>query len=365
MKSALRYIVAIGGLASWIAVGFILPAQAQNREKYIISAQAGGINLVSGNVTVLPSGSDRQQSLSSTDDLQTGDIVTTGAGGRVEVLLNPGSYMRVTENSEFELANASLDDLQVRLVKGSAVIEVTGAEGVDLAIGINTPQTDALIVRRGIYRFNVLPGGTTEIIVRKGRVLPGNDAANIVKGGRKALVRRGLAEVAKLNKTDQDSLDLWSKERAELLAKANKRLERRSLLLAFNDYGWGYDGWGRQRRYGRHGLWVYNASARGYCYLPFGAGGWSSPYGYGYGNGIGGYGYGNGGVPGYGPPTAGNGNPPSGGGSGGGNGNVNPSPAPAPRPQPEPSYQPPPSRPMSEPSDRSPRKVFTDGSPNR
>ena len=44
-----------------------------------------------------------------------GDAVRTGLDGRVEMLLNPGSYMRVGENSEFELADNSLNNLEVRL----------------------------------------------------------------------------------------------------------------------------------------------------------------------------------------------------------------------------------------------------------
>ena len=98
--------------------------------------------------------------------------------------------MRVDENSEFELTNASLDHLQVKLVKGSAVLEVTGSDDMELAIGINTPQADAVIIKGGIYRFNVLPNETTEILVRKGRVLLGRGLASEVKGGRKVIVDR-------------------------------------------------------------------------------------------------------------------------------------------------------------------------------
>ncbi len=109
MKSASRHILKICGLVLCLAFGLTVAAQDQNREKYLISAKAGGINLVSGNVTTLRKGDDRQRELSPTANLQTGDSVTTGMGGRVEVLLNPGSYMRVDENSEFELMDASLD----------------------------------------------------------------------------------------------------------------------------------------------------------------------------------------------------------------------------------------------------------------
>jgi hypothetical protein len=360
MKIVSRYSLTIIGLAFLLACGLAVTAEAQNREKYIISAKAGGVNFVAGNVTVERKGDDRWQLLSSTDDLQTGDRVTTGAGGRVEVLLNPGSYMRVNEDSVFELIDASLNNLIVRLSKGSAVLEVTGADDVALAIGITTPQATTVIVKGGIYRFNILTNETTEVIVRKGRVLCGRGTVNEVKGGNKALIRRGgNVEVAKLNKKEQDTLDLWSKERAQTLARANQRLQRRPLLTAFNDqYGWGQYG-----SYGSSGLWVYSSIARSYCFLPFGLGGWSSPYGHHYGNG---FGYGNSydGSRVYGQPQTGNngGTQPSGNGTNGGNGsNPTTSPAPVPPPSSPPSF-PAPSQPMPSndlPIERGPRREYT------
>ncbi len=85
------------------ALGASVGALAQDREQYVISAKAGGVNLVSGDVTLKRRGEIQWQSLTSQVDLGSGDIVRTGATGRVEMLLNPGSYLRAAENSEFEL----------------------------------------------------------------------------------------------------------------------------------------------------------------------------------------------------------------------------------------------------------------------
>jgi hypothetical protein len=370
MTSALRQIRAVIGLTLFFVFGQALTADAQNREKYIISAKAGAINSVTGSVKVMREGSSRQRELAATDDLGTGDRVLTGTGGRVELLLNPGSYMRVDENSEFELTDTSLDNLLVKLIRGSAVIEATGANGVQLAIGIHTPQAEALIIKGGIYRFNALMNETTEIIVRKGRVLFGKGGVNEVREGRKAVITRNGVEVVKVNKKELDTLDLWSKERAGLLARANQRLQRRPLLIAFNDLGWdGFNSWGR---YGSSGLWVYSPQARSYCFLPAGYSNWSSPYGHRYGNGFNYYGngyghnndprFGNGsnGGAGYGNGNGnGGGNGGNGGGGNGGGGNGNPGPAPQPQPIPQPMPQPMPQpqpAPMREiPIDRSTR----------
>ncbi|MCA1558616.1 MAG: FecR family protein, partial [Acidobacteria bacterium] len=99
------------------AVG-VATTSAQTRDKYVVSAKAGGINFVSGNVTVLRKGTSTNLAVTDEDNLESGDVVTTGTGGRVEVLLNPGSYMRVAENSEFELTDASIDHLRIKLLSG-------------------------------------------------------------------------------------------------------------------------------------------------------------------------------------------------------------------------------------------------------
>jgi hypothetical protein len=382
MKSPSRNLLIFSGLAILLGLGLMTTARAQNREKYLISAKAGGVNYVAGEVKVLRKGDDRQQSLTETDDLETGDIVTTGAGGRVEVLLNPGSYMRVDENSEFELTDASLDNLQVRLIRGSAVVEATGSDDVELALKINTPQTEAMIVKGGIYRFNVLADETTEILVRKGRLFYGRGLASEVKGGRKVIIRRGGGvEVVKFNKKDEDSLDLWSKERAELLARANQRLNRNALLAVFDDYDVSaYNGYNsnRGRHHDRLGVWVYNRDSRNYCFVPVGNRGGSSPYGHNYGNGVGGGRHDRGRDNGGGRWTRGNGGGGSstggssgsdsggssgggssessgnsggnnGGGNNGGGGDSQPAPAPAPERAPEPPQVSAPSPPPSPP----------------
>ncbi len=74
-------------------------AISQNREKFVISAKAGGINAVTGQASVHAKGESDWQQLMVTDDLDAGDRVRTASDGRVEILLNPGSYLRVGGDS--------------------------------------------------------------------------------------------------------------------------------------------------------------------------------------------------------------------------------------------------------------------------
>ena len=250
---------------------------AQNREKFVISAKAGGINAITGQADVHPRGESDWQQLSITDDLDAGDRVRTAMDGRVEILLNPGSYLRVGGDSEVELSNNSLSNLEVRLLRGTAIVEATGADDLELNINISTPHAKLAIVRHGLYRLNVVPNDGTELIVRKGRVILG-DTHTKVKGGNKVVFSATNVTVAKLTKEEkkvQEPVDTWSKERGETLAKANRRLTDRMLNSAFASYR-NWDPFSRS-----FGLWFYNSRVGCYTFLPFYYG-WGSPYGSSY-----------------------------------------------------------------------------------
>jgi len=302
-------------LCSIFVAGLLVSAgNAQNRERFTISAKAGGVNSVSGQVMVKRTG-QAPQLLTSQDDLASGDVVNTGLGSQAEILLNPGTYLRLAEQSEFEMVDNSLDNLLVKLIKGSAIIEATGPGQVELRIPIITEQKRMTIVRAGIYRINVRPG-ITELFVRKGRMALGSNRDDIVKSGKKVTFSGAGQSIAKLEKTEKDEFDDWSKVRGQTLAKANERLSARTLngFLASSS-------WGRfDARFGRWGLWTWSSQVSCYTFLPFYYG-WGSPYGSNYGLFAPYYGY-----PGYYPgsnprnynPTIVTNSPPSAGSSSGG-----------------------------------------------
>jgi hypothetical protein len=271
-------------LLSLMALAFVCAcaagvARADVRDLRVISARAGGVNLVSGDVKVRRAASADWLALSTPDELKSGDTVRTGLTGRVEILLNPGSYFRAAGGTEFTLASADLNDLRVELARGSAVVEATGYGDMRLSIDVAVPGALVKIVRSGVYRINVPAAGPPEVAVTKGRALVGS---TLVKGDRVARVSGDQVEVEKLDKNLRDELDQWSRERGKELAKANERLSRRAVRSAFilGSYD---DIWGGS--YGRSGFWFFNADARCYTFLPFGFG-WRSPYGHSYGLGV-------------------------------------------------------------------------------
>ena len=92
-------------------------------------------------------------------------------------------------DSEVELANNSLANLELRLIRGTAIVEAAGVEETQMLINISTPHARLAIDRQGLYRVNVVPDDATELIVRKGRVILG-DSHTKIKGETKwSLVR--------------------------------------------------------------------------------------------------------------------------------------------------------------------------------
>ena len=255
----------------------------ESRDKFVISAKAGGINAITGQADVHGRGESDWQQLSITDDLNAGDRVRTAYDGRIEILLNPGSYLRVGSNSEVELSDNTLANIEVRLLRGTAIVEAAGADGIELNINISTPHTKLAIVRQGLYRLNVVPEDATELIVRKGRVIL-SDSHTKVKGGNKVVFSATNVSVAKLTKEEkkrQEDVDVWSKQRAQTLAKANRRISDRMLNSAFASYG--------SPLRSHLGVWFYNGLAGCYTFLPFYYG-LGSPYGSSYSTSIyGGY----------------------------------------------------------------------------
>lgn len=271
--------------SAFTALLFVSAVTAQNEritsaagDKYVISAKPGGVNLVEGTVGIVRQ-AGRSGPLLKGDKLQIGDRVSTGADGKAEILLNPGSYLRLGQNAAFEFRSTSLDDLQIKLDSGSAIFEVFATE--DFKVTVNLPATKFSLVESGIYRIDVATDGNGKVAVWKGRAQIGNGEYAVVRSGREGSLAGSQVAIAKFNRDERDSLTLWSKSRAKELAKISGNLSRdtmrTALMSSYIGRGW--------NMYSSFGLWVYDPFRRNHCFLPFGYG-WNSPYGYGFGHSI-------------------------------------------------------------------------------
>jgi FecR protein. len=277
MRKMLDRVVA----ATLTLMAFAVAGTAQDRaltaaagERYVISAKAGGVNFVQGDVGVVRK-NGRSGVLLKRDELAIGDRVSTGPDGKVELLLNPGSYVRVGGNSAFEFRTVALSDLNLVVHRGSVIFEVFASN--DFTVNVHGPKSKFVLVDSGVYRLDV-DGDESKLSVWKGKARVGSETGQLMKGGRETTVDDGQIAVAKFDRDEKDSLDTWSKARSKELSKMLSSLDRdvmrTSLMRSFLG--------GRWNMSNSFGLWVYNPFGGSYCFMPFGYG-WSSPYGYGYG----------------------------------------------------------------------------------
>ena len=254
------------------------PAQITTAQKYLITAKAGGVNLVDGDVMVRRA-DGRSGMLLKGDDVQIGEVVTTGVDGRAEILMNPGSYIRLGANSSFEFASTDLDDVRLKFYKGSAILEVFGTDGFQVDLSTDTARFTVL--QTGVYRIDASPDGLSNVAVWKGKMRSGLVSPANVGGGKIVSFDGKTYSITKFDRDDQDELAVWSRDRSRELSKIASTLRpdrlRDPLINSF--YG------GRWNLYNSFGLWVFDPFRRSYCFLPFGYG-WSSPYGFGFARSI-------------------------------------------------------------------------------
>lgn len=269
------FFVGVVGLMT-VLVGFAQDnrnVSSTTSDKYIISAKAGSVNYLEGKVSVRRANGVSGY-LVKGDKLEIGDKVSTSADGRVEVLLNPGSFVRLDNNSEFEFITTSLNDLKLQVNRGSAIFEVFASN--DFKVTVTTPNSKFYLIDTGVYRVDVNNNGAAKIEVQRGKAQIGTSSAQLLKKGKSATVNGNEVAVSNFDKGNNDSFEQWSKDRAKLIAKANDKLRRDTLSNTLLSSRSGLD------CFNSFGLWVFNPRYSSYSFLPYGYS-WRSPYGFGIG----------------------------------------------------------------------------------
>jgi hypothetical protein len=257
-------------LALLISLLFISGAFVQAQDRYVVSARAGVVNFVTGQASVSRVGGTRS-SLLRQDTIEVGDTASTADGAYAEVLLNPGSYLRLAPNSRFRFGSTSLEDTSIELLAGSAILEINADNA--FALSVTTPGATLRFDRSGIYRVDIEPApGQLEVV--KGSALVGSTE---VKAGRFLRFEAG-ATPEKFDPKALDAFGVWSESRAQELARITNAVQTQALnnALASSYYSnmWEF-------LPSRPGLWIWDRSFGCGFFLPFG-GRHHSHWSYGY-----------------------------------------------------------------------------------
>jgi len=261
------------------------------------SAVPGTLNYVEGQASIGDQTLD-SKSIGSAE-LQTDQSLTTEKG-KAEILLTPGVFLRVGNDSSVKMISSSLTNTEVGLSQGHAIVEVDEIHPEN-DIRITADGATTQLLKTGLYDFN-LRQGDLHVFDGKASVQEG-DRHTIVKGGHELALQDTNPKLKdqKFDKKTYEEGDLyrWSSLRSSYLAEANVN----AAGIYVND-GWGPWGpgwWGAG--------WYWDPWFSAFTFIP-GDGIFYSPFGwgfyspwwvyqaplYGYGYGYGAYGYGRPGV---------------------------------------------------------------------
>lgn len=245
-------------------LAFALVAAASAWGQSVISAHSGVIHLAEGQVTV--DGKDVHQKFGEFGDVKTGQTLAT-QDGRAEILLTPGVFLRVNENSSFRMTSNKLDDTRIEILSGTAMVQVSELLQ-DNVITLTFHDAAISLAKKGLYRIDA-DSGVLRVYDGEAKVAANGKDVTAKKGHEVSL---GAELVAKgFDTKDTDAFYRWNERRDEYISEANiyaaKSARDHSYGYAFN----GYTG----------GSWAWNPWFGMFTYMPYN-GMYYSPFGYGY-----------------------------------------------------------------------------------
>src|ERR1017187_2225080 len=120
----------------------------------VISARSGLIHYIEGQVTL--DGKNVEVKYSQFPEVRDGQILKTGEG-RAEVLLTPGVFLRLPENSSFRMVSNRLTDTRIEALSGSLMIE-HGEINQDNQVTLLYKDRSISFLKSGLFRLDAENG---------------------------------------------------------------------------------------------------------------------------------------------------------------------------------------------------------------
>lgn len=243
-------------------------------------AVPGALNYVEGFAQI--DGQPVTQNVVGSVTLQPGQQITTSTG-RAEVLLTPGVFLRLGDNSAAKMVSPDLTNTVMDVEHGRATVEVDQLFKAN-DIHIVEDNVPVQLVKPGLYEFNA-DGGTAMVFSGEAVALKPDEKFVTIKKGHELNVAKGLTtKPVKFEEAAQEQTGLyrWSSLRSDYLAEANQQIAGEYTGGAYAP-GWYWDPW----------VLDYTFLGPYPFYSPFGWGFYPIGWGYGgwgYGGYYGGYG---------------------------------------------------------------------------
>lgn len=231
------------------------------------AARPGSINYVEGQAAI---GSDTLSAGSiGSVELQKDQMLTTEAG-KVEVLLTPGVFLRVADNSTVKMIAPELANTEVELVKGRALIEAIDVHKENY-IRVDQNGAAVRLLKNGLYDFDA-DHSQVRVFQGEAEVRAGNQQIKLGDKHLLTLTTGGPLKGQGFERRQyEDEFYRWSALRSGYLAEASIDAARTYVGPGPGWYGFGWVGLG----------WYWNPWFRAYTFLPADGIFWS-PFGWGF-----------------------------------------------------------------------------------
>jgi hypothetical protein len=276
---------AIAGLA------FLVLAISSAQGQYMISAHSGVIQYVEG--TAYLNNNQVEPKTGEFPNIRESEIFRT-TEGMAEVLLTPGVFLRLGENSSIRMVSNKLTDTQVEILSGAAMVECDDL-AKDNAVTLLYKGNNMQLVKHGLYRVDAEQG---LFKVYDGEAIVKGESGQLTLHKGKETALTGVLMAENFDPKADDELYRWSDRRAGYLAKAN--ISSANSLVGGNSGIGGYPGMGAGfggncfggspggllggslgYGYGGYSPWQFNPMFGMYTYVPC-SGAMFSPFGYGF-----------------------------------------------------------------------------------
>lgn len=225
-------------------------------------AGPGTLNYVEGQVSI--NGQVVNWLSVGSSQLHEGQTVETG-NGKAEILLTPGVFLRLGDNSAVRMISPNLANTKVELVKGRADVEVDQLFKQN-NLRVKVKDNETRLLKTGLYAFN-FEGAIIQVFDGEAAVFPVDGQKKLVmvkKGHELAMNGDGMKPEHFDKDASEDALYNWSSLRSQYLGEANVQLA--SAYEGAPGFATG---------------WFWNAGLYGYTWLP-GYGAFFDPFGYGF-----------------------------------------------------------------------------------
>ncbi|HEV8483758.1 MAG TPA: DUF6600 domain-containing protein, partial [Blastocatellia bacterium] len=281
MKLSLPVILTLGLLAS-SALPSVAAQTIENDNQETVAEdvdddpvqRVARVTFVEGDVSFLRAGVDEWADVMQNLPLLEGDQLYVGQGGRAELQLGNGNYIRLSEKTALTIADLTATVAQFEITEGAASIRLERFGAAFTRFEVDTPNAALVFEKDGLYRVNVRGSESSEVIIRQGSAEVATvDGSFKVREGHRLLVdtsANGRLEVVADN--SRDDWDRWTYDRDQTIDRANAAASPDYVTIQETTYNSFYGA----NELGGYGSWS-SVGDYGYCWVPRVNAGWA-PY---------------------------------------------------------------------------------------